>query len=172
MILGMSVATFTLVHVIISLIAIAAGFVVMGGLVSSKRLPGTTAVFLFFTILTSVTGFFFPITKIGPPHIFGVVSLVLLVFTVYGLYGRHLMGAWRPVYIVTALIAQYLNVVVLIVQSYQKVPALHVYAPNGNEPPFAITQGLALVLFVVVGWLALKKFHPPVRLSIATAGAL
>ncbi len=128
--------------------------------------------FLLFTILTSVTGFFFPIVKIGPPHIFGVVSLVLLVFTVYGLYGRHLLGAWRGTYIVTALIAQYLNVVVLIVQAYQKVPALHVYAPNGNEPPFAITQGLALVLFVVVGWLALKRFRPPATLTIATSGAV
>ncbi len=172
MILGMSVATFTLVHVIISLIAIATGFIVMAGMLSAKRLPEWTAVFLLFTLLTSVTGFFFPLTKIGPPHIFGVISLVLLVFTLYALYGRHLMRSWRAVYVVTALIAQYLNVVVLVVQAYQKIPTLNAIAPVGNEPVVGITQGIVLISFLYVGWRALKKFHPPADISMAAAGAV
>jgi len=171
MILGMSVATFTLVHVIISLVGIAAGFIVMGGMLSAKRLPGWTALFLLFTILTSVTGFFFPITKIGPPHIFGVISLVLLAVALYALYGRHLHRSWRAIYVVTALISQYLNVVVLVVQAYQKIPALNAIAPNGNEPAVGITQGIVLVGFLFAGWRALKRFHPPVDIPIATARA-
>jgi hypothetical protein len=172
MILGMSVATFTLVHVVISLVGIATGFIVMAGMLSAKRMPGWTATFLLFTILTSVTGFFFPIVKIGPPHIFGAVSLVLLAFTVFALYGRHLQGSWRPVYVATVLIAQYLNVVVLVVQAYQKIPALNAIAPNGNEPAVGITQGLVLIGFIAAGWRAVKRFHPPADVPLATAGAV
>jgi hypothetical protein len=167
MIMGMSVATFTLVHVIISLIAIATGIVVMIGMWSSNRMPAMTAVFLITTILTSVTGFFFPLKAIGPPHIFGVVSLLLLVFTLLGLYAYHLVGRWRWIYVTTAVIALYLNVVVLVVQSFQKIPALNQLSPVGNEPAVAVTQGIVLILFIASGWKAVKRFRPVAGVTLA-----
>src|SRR6266566_2399883 len=152
MILGMSLSTFTMVHVIISLIAIASGIIVMFGLLGSRRMPGLTAIFLLFTILTSATGFLFPFEKLLPSHMIGILSLVLLAIACIGLYGMKLSGAWRPVYVVTALASLYLNVFVLIIQSFLKVPALHALAP-GNPPAgpaFAVAQGLVLVFFVIV----------------------
>jgi len=160
MILGMSVAAFTLFHVALSLIGIAAGFLVVGGLFSSNRLPALTAIFLFTTIATSVTGFLFHSVAIGPPHIVGAISLVVLTFTVLALYVFRLAGRWRAVYVSTAIVALYLNTFVGVVQAFQKIPALNVLAPKGNEPPFAIAQGLVFVTFVVIGVLAVKKFHP------------
>jgi hypothetical protein len=160
MLLGMSLATFTLVHVIISLVGIAAGLIVMAGMWSSNRMPGMTGVFLVTTILTSVTGFMFPFKAFGPPHAVGVISLIVLVFTLLGLYRYRLAGRWRAVYVATAVCALYLNVFVLVVQMFQKIPALNQLAPNGNEPPFAVTQGVVLVLFVLAGWRAVKLFHP------------
>ena len=167
MILGMSVATFTLVHVIISLIGIATGIIVMFGMWGAKRMPAMTAVFLVTTVLTSVTGFFFHSKAFGPPHVVGVISLVVLVFTLLALYVYHLAGRWRWVYVVTAMVALYLNVFVLVVQVFQKIPFFNQFAPQGNEPPFAIAQGLVLLLFVVAGWLAVKRFHPAGDLSFA-----
>jgi hypothetical protein len=159
MILGMSVATFTLVHVIISLIGIATGLIVLFGMWVSNRMPAMTFVFLLTTILTSVTGFFFHSQTFGPPHIVGVISLVVLAFALLALYGYKLAGAWRWIYVSTAVIALYLNVFVAIVQSFQKIPFLNQFAPHGNEPPFAVAQGLVLLLFIVAGWQAAKKFH-------------
>src|SRR5882672_5293943 len=126
MILGLSLSTFVLVHVIISLIGIAAGFVVMSGLLSSNRMPGWTAIFLLFTILTSATGFLIPpllSDKLLPSHIIGILSLVLLAIACFALYGQKLSGSWRWVYVVTALVSLYLNVFVLVIQSFLKVPA-------------------------------------------------
>ena len=160
MILGLSTATFTLLHVIISLIGIAAGLVALGGLLTSRRLPGWTAVFLATTVLTSVTGFFFHSKAIGPPHIVGVISLVILAIALWALYGGKLVGAWRPTYVITATIALYLNVFVGVVQSFLKIPTLHALAPAGTEPPFAIAQGATLVLFGVLGFFAVKRFRP------------
>ena len=160
MILGMSVATFTLVHVIISLIGIATGLIVLFGMWVSSRMPAMTAVFLITTILTSVTGFFFHSKAFGPPHIVGVISLVVLAFTLLGLYVFKLAGAWRWIYVSTAVVALYLNVFVAVVQSFQKIPFLNQFAPQGNEPPFAVAQGIVLVLFILAGWRAVKKFHP------------
>src|SRR4051812_32590770 len=122
MMLGMSLATFTLVHTIISLAGIAAGFLVMSAMWSSSRMPGMTAVFLVTTILTSVTGFMFPFKAFGPPHAVGVISLVVLVFTVLGLYVYRLAGRWRAIYAATAVVALYLNTFVLVVQMFQKIP--------------------------------------------------
>jgi hypothetical protein len=172
MILGMSLATFTLVHVIISLLGIAAGFVVMYGMLTSNRMPGMTAFFLITTIATSVTGFMFPLKQIGPPHIVGAISLVVLAFTLIALYGYHLSGRWRATYVSTAIVAQWFNVFVLIVQMFQKIPALNAFAPKGNEPPFAIAQGVVLLAFVVWGWLALKRFHPAVTSTAPLRPAL
>ena len=159
MMLGMSLETFTLVHVIICLIAIAAGFVVLYQLLNSQFNPPWTAAFLATTVLTSVTGFMFPIAGFTPAHGFGIISLVLLAVAIFALYVRHLAGAWRSVYIVTALLSLYLNVFVLVVQGFQKVPVLNALAPKGSEPPFAITQGLVLAVFVWLIYQALKRFR-------------
>jgi hypothetical protein len=160
MILGMSLATFTLVHVAISLVAIAAGLVAMVGLLTSNPLRGWTALFLSMTILTSVTGFFFPVAKRLPSHIVGIISLVLLAAAVFALYGRNLAGFWRPVYVVTALLSLYLNVFVLIVQGFIKVGLLNRLAPTQSEPPFLAVQGAALLFFAVVIFLAARRFRP------------
>lgn len=160
MILGMSLAGFTVFHLVLSMIAIAVGFVVAGGLLASNRLPGWTLWFLVLTILTSATGFLFPFTTLLPSHIVAIISLVLLAVAVYALYGKGLAGVWRAVYIVTAMLALWFNVFVLIAQSFQKVALLNVYAPTGAEPPFAITQGIVLVFFIGLIILSLRKFRP------------
>lgn len=160
MILGMSTATFTLLHVIISLVGIGSGLVVMFGMLASKRLDGWTALFLATTVLTSVTGFLFHSAHFGPPHVIGLLSLVLLVLAILARYSYHMAGSWRWVYIVTALLSQYLNVFVAVVQSFQKLPLLQPLAPTGTEAPFVIAQGLVLLAFIVVTVLALKRFHP------------
>jgi hypothetical protein len=160
MILGMSLAGFTVFHLIISMIAIALGFVVAGGLLASNRLPSWTALFLILTILTSATGFLFPFKELLPSHIVAIISLVLLAVAVYALYGKNLAGVWRVVYVVTAMLALWFNVFVLIAQSFQKVALLNVYAPTGAEPPFAITQGVVLLFFVLTIILGIKRFRP------------
>ena len=165
MILGMSLSTFVTVHVIISLVGIVAGLVVMFGLLGSKSMPGLTAIFLLFTILTSATGFLIPpllSEKLLPSHIVGALSLVLLAVACIALYGMKLSGAWRWIYAVTALLSLYLNVFVLVIQGFLKVPALHALAPG--EPPggpvFAVVQLIVLVFFVIVIIGAVRRFRP------------
>jgi hypothetical protein len=154
-----NIKTFTLIHVAISLIAIASGFIVVFGLIASKRLNGLTAFFLATTIATSVTGFGFPIKGVTPGIVLGVISLVVLAIAVYARYAGRLFGPWRLVYVITAVIALYLNFFVLIVQSFQKVPALAALAPTQSEPPFAVSQIVALVAFVALGFLAARRFR-------------
>src|SRR5713101_4067774 len=162
MILGMSLSTFVTVHVIISLIGIVAGIIVMFGLLGSNRMPGLTAIFLLFTILTSATGFLFPFEKLLPSHMIGILSLVLLAIACIALYGMKLSGAWRWIYAVTALLSLYFNVFVLVIQGFLKVPALHALAPG--EPPggpvFAVVQLIVLVFFVIVIIGAVRRFRP------------
>lgn len=160
MILGLSVAAFTTLHVLISLVAIAAGLVVVLAMIGNHRLDGMTAVFLVTTIATSVTGFFFHSKAIGPPHVVGVISLVILAVAPFALYVRRLAGIWRPAYVITAVAALYFNVFVLVVQAFQKIPVLNALAPKGTEPPFAAAQGATLVLFVILGALAVRRYHP------------
>jgi hypothetical protein len=162
MILGMSLSTFTTVHVIISLIAIVSGIIVMFGLLGSSRMPGLTAIFLLFTILTSATGFLFPFEKLLPSHMVGILSLVLLAIALIALYGMQLSGAWRWIYAVTAMVSLYLNIFVLIIQAFLKVGPLHALAPSvpPSEPPFAIVQGIVLVFFVIVIIGAVRRFRP------------
>jgi hypothetical protein len=162
MILGMSLSAFTTVHVIISLVGIVSGIVVMFGLLGSHRMPGLTAIFLLFTILTSATGFLFPFEKLVPSHMIGILSLVLLAITCIALYGMKLSGAWRGIYVVTALISLYLNVFVLIIQGFLKVAPLHALAPSvpPSEPPFAVVQGIVLLFFVIVIVGAVRRFRP------------
>jgi len=150
----------TLFHVVISLIAIASGLIVLYGLLTANRMAGMTLVFLVTTIATSVTGFFFHRDHLLPSHIVGIISLLVLALTTFALYSGQLRGFWRPVYVIGAVISLYLNVFVLVAQSFLKVPALHALAPNGSEPPFAIAQGIVLVAFIVLGVLAVKRFHP------------
>jgi hypothetical protein len=162
MILGMSLSTFTMVHVIISLIAIASGIVVTFGLLGSRRMPGLTAIFLLFTILTSATGFLIPFEKMLPSHMIGILSLVMLAIACIALYVMKLSDAWRSVYVVTAMISLYLNVFVLIIQAFLKVGPLHALAPSvpPSEPPFAILQGIVLVFFVIMTIGAVRRFRP------------
>ena len=160
MMLGMSLETFTLVHVVISLVGIGSGLIVMYGLLTAKRLNGWTALFLLTTVLTSVTGFGFPFDHLLPSHKVGIISLVVLAIAILARYPLRLAGAWRGIYVVTASIALYLNVFVLVVQSFEKVAALRALAPKQNEPPFLVAQVAVLVIFVVLTIMAAKKFRP------------
>lgn len=160
MMLGMSLSTFTAVHVIVSLIGIVSGLIVLVGMLSAKRLNGMTALFLLTTVLTSVTGFGFPFTHLLPSHKVGIISLVVLAIAILARYSFHVAGQWRWVYVVTAMIALYLNVFVLVVQSFEKVPALKGLAPTQSEPPFLVAQLVVLALFIVLTILAVRKFHP------------
>ncbi len=165
MILGLSTANFTLLHVIISLVAIASGLVVLFGMLGSQAMPGWTLFFLVTTILTSVTGFFFPIHGFTPALGVGAVSLVILLVALIALYGKHLAGAWRWIYIVAAVTALWFNVLVLIVQAFQKIPQLQSLAPTQSEPPFVIAQAVAMAFFVVLGILAVLRFRPGPTIS-------
>ena len=160
MILGMSISTFTLVHVVLSLVGIFAGLVVLFGMFASKSLNGWTALFLATTVLTSVTGFFFPADHILPSHMVGVVSLIVLTVAILARYVSRLAGPWRWIYVVGAVLALYLNVFVLIVQLFRRVPALSTLAPTQTEPPFVFTQVVVMVLFVALGIAAAKRFRP------------
>ena len=162
--------TLTKVHVIISLIGIGSGLVVVVGLLTAKRLDGWTALFLASTVLTSVTGFFFPFHGFTPAIGVGIISLVLLAIAIIARYPCHLRGAWRWLYVVTAMLSLYLNVFVLVVQLFQKVPALKALAPTQSEPPFQFTQLLVLVLFIALTILAVIRFRiEPARTSVRTA---
>jgi len=160
MMLGLTFSAFTTVHVIISLIGIATGAIVLWGMLTGKRFEGLTAVFLGTTVLTSVTGFMFPFNQLLPSHIVGLISLVLLAIALVALYSRQLSGAWRPVYVATAVAALYLNVFVGVVQAFQKFGVLHALAPTQAEAPFVVVQVIVLALFGVLGYLATKRYHP------------
>jgi hypothetical protein len=161
-------ATYTLIHVLISLVGIASGLVVVAfGLVTGRRLDGWTALFLTTTLLTSLTGFGFPFTHVLPSHVVGVISLVVLGLAIFARYGRHLASAWRWIYVVNAVLALYLNVFVLIVQAFLKITVLKAAAPTQSEPAFLAAQLLALGIFVALGVIAAVRFHPE---SIHTAG--
>jgi len=163
----MALTIFTVVHVIISLLGIAAGFVVMAGMLGGRLVKGWTGFFLAMTVATSVTGFLFPYHGFTPALAFGVLSMILLGLAIYALRTRRLEGGWRKVYVITALIAQYLNVFVLVVQSFQKVPGLKALAPTQTEPPFGIAQGLVLTGFIWAGFLSVKRFQrQPVKVGL------
>lgn len=160
MIIGLSLENFTILHVIISLVAIVSGLVVLVGMLRASRLPGWTALFLATTILTSVTGFMFPISGVTPAIVLGLISIVILAIALAALYLKQLSGAWRWIYVTTALAALYFNVFVLIVQAFQKVPALQKLAPTQSEPPFQIAQGVTLLAIVILGTMAVRRFRP------------
>jgi hypothetical protein len=165
-----NLTTFTIVHVVISLIGIGSGFAVMAGLLAGRRLDGWTALFLASTVATSVTGFFFPFHQFTPAHGVGVISLLVLAVAILARYAFHLAGAWRWIYVIGAMVALYLNVFVGIVQGFQKVPILKAMAPTQSEPPFLFTQLVVLALFVVLAVVAAIKFRiEPVGTRVRTA---
>jgi len=166
MIVGMSVGAFTLLHVIITLVAIGSGLIVVGGMFASHKLPGTTAIFLFTTALTSVTGFLFPIHGFTPALGVGILACLILLVALFALYKEHLAGAWRWVYVIAAIASLYLNVFVLVAQSFMKVLALNVLAPTQSEPPFAITQAAVLAIFILIALIAVVKFRPVTKVRV------
>jgi hypothetical protein len=160
MVLGLSLPTFTLLHVIISLVAIAAGAVTLIGMFGAKRVPAWTAWFLALTALTCITGFLFPFTKVLPSHITGVICSAVLAIAIYALYSRKLAGSWRWIYVATATMALYLNVFVLVVQAFLKVESLKGLAATQTEPPFVNAQGVVLLAFIAYGIHAARRIHP------------
>ncbi len=155
---------YTVIHTLISLVGIFTGLVVLLGMLAGKRLDGWTKWFLITTVATSVTGFFFPFHGFTPAIGVGIISLLVLAVAVYARHPRQLAGHWRWIYVVTAVIALYLNVFVAVVQAFEKVPALKVMAPAQTEPPFKVTQLVVLALFVVLGIVAAIRFRPePIR---------
>ncbi len=165
MILGLSVAAFTAVHVTLSLLGIASGVAVLMGLIGDRRLAAWTAVFLATTVATSVTGFLFHSRRLDPAHVVGLISLAALALAIVALYRMHLAGVWRLIYVVDAVLALYLNVFVAVVQAFQKIPSLHALAPTGREPPFAVTELVVLAAFVGLGALGARRFHPQVSID-------
>jgi hypothetical protein len=159
-ILGMSTATYTFVHVLISLVGIGSGFIVMFGLLTGKRLDRWTVTFLITTALTSISGFFFPNDHVTPGIILGIISLAVLALAIPARYMFHLAGAWRSVYVIGAVLALYFNVFVLVAQCFEKIPALKALAPTQKEPPFLIAQLLVLLLFATITVFATVRFHP------------
>jgi hypothetical protein len=160
MALGLSLSAFTTLHVVISLIGIGSGFIALYGMLGAQKLEGWTALFLATTILTSATGFMFPFNGLLPSHIVGAISLLLLAIALVALYAFRLAGPWRWVYVTTALAALYLNVFVGVVQAFQKLAFLQRLAPTQSEPPFAVAQVALLALFLGLGFLAVRRFHP------------
>ena len=158
--LGLSFETFVLLHTLISIIAIVTGLIALVGMLRGAAPDWVTHVFLATTALTTITGFMFPITTFTPALGTGIVS-TMLIPAFAGLYAFHLAGAWRWIYVTTAVAALWLNCFVLVVQSFQKLPELAVLAPTQSEPPFLIVQGALLAAFVWAGWRAVQRFHPP-----------
>jgi hypothetical protein len=158
MVLGMSLPVFTMVHVLISLAGIASGLIVVCGFLTNKRLDRWTAIFLVTTVLTSATGFLFPFKGVTPAIKLGVISLAVLAVAIVARYATHLK--WRKTYVIAACAAEYFNVFVLVVQSFEKIRALHALAPTQKEPPFAVAQIAVLVIFVILAALAVKRFRP------------
>ena len=159
MILGMTISTFTLVHVLLSLAGIGSGFIVVYGLLTRQRLDGWTALFLTTTALTSLTGFLFPVEHLLPSHVVGIISLVVLAVAIVARYAQRLAGAWRWIYVVCAVLALYLNSFVAVVQSFLKVPSLKALAPTQKEPPFLVAQLAVMATFIVLGTLAVRRFQ-------------
>lgn len=161
MVLGLSIETFTQLHVVLSLVGIVSGIIALAGMLSSRRPGWITDIFLVTTALTTITGFLFPVTAFTPAMGVGIVSAICLWPAFFGLYLFHLDGVWRAIFVVTATADLYLNCFVLVVQAFQKVPMLAALAPTQSEAPFLVAQAALLAAFVYFGWRAFERFHPP-----------
>jgi len=157
---GIPTHLFLQIRVIISLVALVAGLIVLYGWLNGNPSGGWTAFFLVTLILTSVTGFPLPPFGLDPPRMVGILSLILLAIAVIAIYGFRVTGPWRWIYIVTAITALYLDAFVGVIQAFNKLSFLHELAPNGSEPPFVIVQVVVVAIFVVLGFLAVRRFHP------------
>jgi hypothetical protein len=155
----MGLSYFTLIHVLISLVGITSGFGILSGMLAGTLYARWNTVFLTTTTATTVTGFFFPFHGFTPAFATGIVSMLVLLAAIYALYGKQLSGPWRKVYAINAIVALYLNVFVLIVQLFQKMPVLRELAPTQSEPAFAITQGALLIAFVALGFATTSRFR-------------
>lgn len=151
---------YTIVHTVISLVAIFAGLVVALGMIGGKRLDGWTKWFLITAVATTITGFFFPFHGFTPAIGLGIISLPFLAITIFARYSKHLVGAWRWIYVVGAVICLYFNLFVLVVQLFEKIPALHAMAPTQTESPFKFTQLAVLIVSILLGIVAVVRFHP------------
>ena len=161
----MAATPLTLIHVLISVIGLLTGAVMLLGFLNNKRLDGWNAAFLATTVLTSVTGYFFPFHKLLPSHILGAISLVALAIAIVARYAKQMARGWRRTYVIFAMMAFYLNAFVLVAQLFMKVPALHALAPTQSEPPFAITQVILLIFFLAVSILAAVRFRESASIS-------
>jgi hypothetical protein len=161
MLLGLSFAAFTALHVAISLVAIGAGLMAVGAMLAGQWLGGWTALFLGFTALTAATGYLFPADAVTPAHAVGVLTLLAVAVAAFALYVRRLERGWRTAYIVAALAALYFNSFVGLVQTFQKQPALVELAPTQAAAPFAAAQGLLLAVFVALGLMVARRFQRP-----------
>jgi len=157
---GIPTDLFVKIHVVLSLIGIAFGLIVLLGMVGGRLLGGLTALFLATTVLTSVTGFPLPPVVLDPPRIVGIVSLVALAVAIAALYLFHLGGAWRWIYVVTALLALFFNCFVGVIQSFDKIASLHAIGPTQDAPAVHIAQFVLLAIFIVAGIVAVVRFHP------------
>ena len=166
-----NITTITLVHTVISIVAIAAGLVVMGGMIAAVRIDGWTGIFLVTSVLTSITGFFFPFGQLLPSHKVGIISLIILPFVITARYWKQLVGPWRGIYVVGTVLVLYLNFFVLIVQLFRHIPGLLVAAPKQTEPPFVLTQLLVLALFAWLGVAAFRRFRPQAVVTAKQATA-
>jgi uncharacterized membrane protein YphA (DoxX/SURF4 family) len=149
----------TLLHIAVSLVAIASGFMVIGGFLTNRKLEMTTLIFLVTTVATNATGFLFPFAQFLPSHLIAIISLLVLPVAIYAYYGKNLSGPWRWIYVVSAVLSLYLNVFVLVVQTFAKNPALAAIAPTQSEPPFLLAQAFTLLAFVGLGYLSLKRYQ-------------
>jgi hypothetical protein len=157
---------YTIIHTLISLVAIFTGIVVVLGMLGGSRLDGWTKWFLITAVATTVTGFFFPFHGFTPAIGLGIISLPFLALTIFARCSRQLVGAWRWIYVIGAVICLYFNLFVLVVQSFEKVPALHAMAPTQTEPPFKLTQMIVLVLSILLAIVAVIRFRPePLRIT-------
>jgi hypothetical protein len=163
------ITTLTLVHTVISIVAIATGLVVVGGLIAGVRIDGWTGIFLVTTALTSITGFFFPFTQLLPSHKVGIISLIILPFVIAARYWKHVVGPWRGTYVIGTVLVLYLNFLVLLDQLFRRIPALLVAAPKQTEQPYVLTQLLVLALFLWLGYAAFRRFRPEAVVSARKA---
>ena len=156
---------YTIIHTLISLIAIFTGLIVLFGMIGGKRLDGWTKWFLVTAVATTITGFFFPFHGFTPAIALGIISLPFLALTIFARYPKNLAGAWRWIYVVGAVICLYFNLFVLVVQAFEKITALHTLAPTQTEPPFKLTQLVVLLVSVLLAIVATIRFHPEPRVA-------
>jgi hypothetical protein len=166
MVLGLSLHAFTVLHVIITIVELLAGAVIVLQMLSGKR-SGLNFLFLLTAVLTTITGFMFPYHGPTPGIVLGFITLPFLLLAAIAWYTGRLRGVWRPIYVLSMLILFYLDAFVAVAQSFMKIPSLHALAPHGNEPPFKVAQGLLLLVFIILGYLALKRFWPVAVASAA-----